>query len=88
MDKIFKFILIISKMLIPLKEAFVKIDLYASYSYRVEECFKPLYQNRLRFALEAIKARKPLRVIHSGAELKIAAVLERVIREKFIEVFR
>jgi len=35
-DKIFKLILIMSKLLIPMKEAFVKIDLYASYSYRIE----------------------------------------------------
>lgn len=88
MDKIFKLILIISKMLIPLKEAFVKIDLYASYSYRIEECFRPLYQNRLRLALDAIKARKPLLVSNLQGELRIAAVLERVIREKYIEVFR
>ena len=34
-DKIFKFILIISKLLVPIKEAFIKIDQYASYSYKL-----------------------------------------------------
>lgn len=34
-DKILSFIAVVSKMLIPLKEAFAKIDNYASFSYRL-----------------------------------------------------
>jgi hypothetical protein len=34
-DKILNFVAVVSKMLIPLKDAFAKIDNYASFSYRL-----------------------------------------------------
>ena len=58
-DKMFKLILIISKMLIPLKEAFVKIDLYASYSYRIEESFKTVSQNCIQSAFNDLRQYQP-----------------------------
>lgn len=57
-DKIFKFILIVSKLLIPIKEAFLKIDLYASYSYRLEESLTVVPQKILREAFQSIKTLK------------------------------
>jgi ribosomal protein S7 len=44
-----------SKLLIPMKEAFVKIDLYASYSYRIEESFKAVAHNTLKSSFDQIK---------------------------------
>jgi hypothetical protein len=54
-DKIFKFIIIISKLLIPLKEAFIKIDHYASFSYRLEESLSAAPRSYLLQAFSEIK---------------------------------
>ena len=40
LDRIVKFIFLVSKMLIPMREAFIQIDNYASFAYRLEESLK------------------------------------------------
>jgi hypothetical protein len=54
-DRIYKIIFILSKLLIPVKEAFVKIDQYASYSYRLEESLKIIPKFYLQTAFHQIK---------------------------------
>lgn len=76
----FKLILIVSKMLIPLKESFNKIDLYASYSYRIEESFKAVYQNKLREAFSALQCHNDTYIQHAQREQKIVEVLSKLIR--------
>lgn len=45
-------------MLIPLREAFIKIDQYASFSYRVEESLKVAPRRYLLEAFSQIKLAK------------------------------
>jgi hypothetical protein len=51
-DRIFKFIIVVSKLLIPVREAFIKIDQYASFAYRLEESLKVAPR---RYLLESFK---------------------------------
>lgn len=62
-DKILSFIAVVSKMLIPLKEAFAKIDNYASFSYRLEESLKIAPRRYLLDCFNQIKQCSPSKKI-------------------------
>lgn len=55
MDRIVKLIFLVSKMLIPMREAFMQIDNYASFAYRLEESLKVAPNRYLLEAFVRIK---------------------------------
>lgn len=55
LDRIVKFIFLVSKMLIPMREAFMQIDNYASFAYRLEESLKVAPNRYLLQAFVSIK---------------------------------
>jgi hypothetical protein len=57
LDRIVKFIFLVSKMLIPLREAFIQIDQYASFAYRIEESLKVAPNRYLLDSFMMIKQR-------------------------------
>lgn len=87
MENMSKVMAIASKMYIPLRNAFKKIDKFALFSYKIESRLRILPEKYLRDSLNSIRTYSLVSLMFKSKGFKLAQILQSKLRRNLIFSF-